>query len=64
MNSIFNIGAKIEKLDEKLKKIIKERYFNGKTQKEIAEELGISQSQVSKLEKKALKIIIDEEFKS
>ncbi len=48
------------KLDEQLRKIIEERYFNGKTQKEIALELGISQSQVSKLEKEALKIVFNE----
>lgn len=31
------------------------RFFNGKTQMEIAEEIGISQAQVSRLEKNALK---------
>ncbi len=55
-----NIKEGLSKLDEHLRKIIEERYFNGKTQKEIALELGISQSQVSKLEKKALEIIFDE----
>ena len=30
------------------------RFFNGKTQMEIAEEIGISQAQVSRLEKGAL----------
>ena len=30
------------------------RYFAGKTQMEIAEEIGISQAQVSRLEKSAL----------
>lgn len=50
----------LSKLDEQLRKIIEERCFNGKTQKEVALELGISQSQVSKLEKEALKIVFDE----
>jgi RNA polymerase sporulation-specific sigma factor len=31
------------------------RFFNGKTQMEIADEIGISQAQVSRLEKNALK---------
>ena len=30
------------------------RYFQGKTQMEVAEEIGISQAQVSRLEKGAL----------
>ena len=33
----------------------------GKTQMEIAEEIGISQAQVSRLEKNALKIIFESE---
>ena len=35
--------------------IIDMRFFNGKTQMEIADEIGISQAQVSRLEKNALK---------
>ena len=35
--------------------IIMRRYYNGKTQMEIAEEIGISQAQVSRLEKSAIK---------
>ena len=35
-------------------------YYDNKTQMEIAEELGISQAQVSRLEKTALKIILDQ----
>ena len=49
----------IEKLSPRLKNIILERYYNNKTQMEIAEEIGISQAQVSRLEKTALKIIFD-----
>lgn len=36
------------------KKIIHLRFFEGKTQMEVAEEIGISQAQVSRLEKGAL----------
>lgn len=50
----------IEKLSPRLKNIIYDRYYNNKTQMEIAEEIGISQAQVSRLEKNALKIIFDE----
>lgn len=44
----------IASLDERDKKIIILRYFKGKTQTEIASMLGISQVQVSRLEKKIL----------
>lgn len=44
-------------LKEREKKIIELRYFEGKTQTEISEEVGISQAQVSRLEKNALKEI-------
>lgn len=41
-------------LDEKQKKLIEMRYFQEKTQTEVAKTLGISQVQVSRLEKKLL----------
>ena len=44
----------IEGLNEKEKQIIKLRYFESKTQTEIAKLTGISQVQVSRLEKKIL----------
>ncbi len=44
-------------LEEREKKIIYLRYFEGKTQTEISGEVGISQAQVSRLEKTALKVI-------
>lgn len=47
----------IAKLNDRLKGIIYSRYYDNKTQMEIAEELGISQAQVSRLEKSALKMI-------
>lgn len=45
----------LDKLTGRERKIIDMRFFNGKTQMEIAEEIGISQAQVSRLEKNALK---------
>ncbi len=44
----------INELKNKERKIITERYLQGKTQMEIAEEIGISQAQVSRLEKEAI----------
>ena len=44
----------MELLEEREKKIIQLRYFEGKTQTEISKEVGISQAQVSRLEKNAL----------
>lgn len=41
-------------LNERERKIINLRFFNGKTQMEVADEIGISQAQVSRLEKNAL----------
>ena len=49
------INEGIGKLGEREKKIINLRFFQGKTQMEVAEEIGISQAQVSRLEKAALK---------
>ena len=53
------IDEGISKLNKRLKGIIYDRYYDNKTQMEIAEELGISQAQVSRLEKSALKIIFN-----
>lgn len=47
----------MKKLSKREKNIINERYYLGKTQMEIANEIGISQAQVSRLEKNALKTI-------
>lgn len=44
----------IDKLDEREKRILSLRFFDGKTQMEVADEIGISQAQVSRLEKGAL----------
>lgn len=45
----------MEKLNSREKQILKLRFFEGKTQMEVAEEIGISQAQVSRLEKNALR---------
>ena len=47
----------MKKLNEREKKIIDMRYFQSRTQSEIAKEIGISQAQVSRLEKSALERI-------
>ena len=44
----------MKKLNEKEKAIITKRFFDGRTQMEVAEEIGISQAQVSRLEKNAI----------
>ncbi|HOA81937.1 MAG TPA: sigma-70 family RNA polymerase sigma factor, partial [Defluviitaleaceae bacterium] len=45
----------MKRLNEREKHILSLRFFEGKTQMEVAEEIGISQAQVSRLEKTALK---------
>ncbi|MBD5631853.1 MAG: sigma-70 family RNA polymerase sigma factor [Clostridia bacterium] len=47
----------INRLEGREKRILFLRYFEGKTQTEISREVGISQAQVSRLEKTALKQI-------
>lgn len=44
----------LRKLSQREKLILSLRFFEGKTQMEVAEEIGISQAQVSRLEKAAL----------
>jgi len=48
---LISLNGAIDELKEKERKIITERFLIGKTQMEIAEEIGISQAQVSRLEK-------------
>lgn len=48
------ISESLKKLNEREKLIITKRFFDGKTQMEVADEIGISQAQVSRLEKSAL----------
>lgn len=47
----------LQNLGEREKQILLLRYFDGKTQTEISDEIGISQAQVSRLEKNALRYI-------
>ena len=49
----------VQALSEREKKIMALRYLSGKTQVEVAKEIGISQAQVSRLEKNALGRIKD-----
>lgn len=51
------IKEAIKNLSDREKKIIGLRFFQGKTQMEVASEIGISQAQVSRIEKNALKQI-------
>ncbi len=48
------ISEALKKLTKKEKMIVKKRFFDCKTQMEVAEEVGISQAQVSRLEKSAI----------
>lgn len=54
-----NVALKkaIEKLGDREQKILYMRYFEGRTQTEISSEVGLSQAQVSRLEKNALKVL-------
>lgn len=45
----------MKQLDERETDIVKKRFFDGKTQTEVAEEISISQAQVSRLEKGAMR---------
>ncbi len=47
----------MKNLNEREKKILRLRFFAGKTQMEVSREIGISQAQVSRLEKSALQQI-------
>lgn len=47
----------IGRLSERERRILQLRFFQGKTQMEVSEEVGISQAQVSRLEKGAIKQI-------
>ena len=47
----------MKKLNDKEKMILGKRFFEGRTQIEVADEIGISQAQVSRLEKNAIEHI-------
>jgi RNA polymerase sporulation-specific sigma factor len=44
----------MESLSPREKRILTLRFYNGKTQTEVSEEIGISQAQISRLEKNPL----------
>ena len=50
----ITISEALKRLSDKEKMIINKRFFECKTQMEVAEEIGISQAQVSRLEKYAI----------
>ena len=50
----LSISQALDRLQPRDRKIIRQRYFQGRTQMEVADEIGISQAQVSRLEKAAL----------
>ena len=56
-NWVENLSLRdaMDRLDDREYNIIKLRFFEGKTQTEVADEISISQAQVSRLEKNALK---------
>lgn len=53
----ISLRQAIEKLPEREKMVIKLRYFHGLTQDRASKVLGVSQVQVSRIEKKALEIL-------
>lgn len=50
----ITIAESMKRLNEKERMIINKRFFEGRTQIEVAEEIGISQAQVSRLERTAI----------
>ena len=50
----LTIAQALKRLNPREKEIIARRFFDGRTQMEVAEEIGISQAQVSRLEKDAI----------
>ena len=51
----ISLSEAMKRLNDREKHILSLRFFEGKTQMEVAKEIGISQAQVSRLEKNALK---------
>ena len=53
----LSLSEAMKKLSHRENDIIKLRFFEGKTQMEVADHIGISQAQVSRLEKNALRVM-------
>jgi len=51
----ISLSEAVKKLSERERHIIELRFYEGKTQMEVAQDINISQAQVSRLEKNALK---------
>ena len=47
----------MNRLSDRERHIVNLRFYEGKTQMEVAQEIGISQAQVSRLEKNALRVM-------
>ena len=58
-NWVENLSLKeaLKRLDERERNIVEMRFYEGRTQMEVAREIGISQAQVSRLEKHALRVM-------
>ena len=53
----LSLSEAMKQLNKREHEIISLRFFEGKTQMEVAEMIGISQAQVSRLEKNALNVM-------
>ncbi len=53
----ISLSEAMSRLNPRERHILSRRFFDGKTQTEVADEIGISQAQVSRLEKNALKFM-------
>lgn len=53
----LSLAEAMKKLNSREKLIVSKRFFDGRTQMEVADEIGISQAQVSRLEKNAIEHI-------
>jgi len=53
-DNLLSLRRALLKIKERERNILTDRYIVGKTQSEIAEELGVSQAQVSRIEKNAI----------
>src|SRR5690625_4764943 len=58
----LSLKVGMHQLNDREKMILNKRFFQGKTQMEVAEEIGISQAQVSRLEKAAIQQMNKEMF--
>ena len=57
MINLFTLEEALKHLNQQEKKIINDRFYNYKTQMEIAEELDVSQAQISRIEKEAIDLL-------